>query len=234
VRRLEEIYRHSNIKHKLHHIKDYIAKPKASGYRGVHMIYEYNSDKVDTWNSLKVELQFRSPLQHRWATAVETVGAFTQQALKSSRGEAEWLRFFALMGSFIAQKEKSAVLVPNTPQEEQQLKSEIRDYVRQLNAFQQFDAFRTSISATSEPKMKGAKYYLLELNTKNPRLNIIGYKSSELQEATADTSEAEKNPDLNVVLVAVSSLAALPRAYPNYYADTEDFIRIVREAVSYR
>jgi len=70
VDRLVEIYRKSNLKHKLHHVKDYIRKPKPSGYRGIHMIYEYNSDKNKTWNGLKVELQFRSQLstygQLRW------------------------------------------------------------------------------------------------------------------------------------------------------------------------
>jgi ppGpp synthetase/RelA/SpoT-type nucleotidyltranferase len=117
VYRLLEIYKKSNLKHKLHQVKDYIRNPKKSGYRGVHMIYEYNSDKVKTWNGLKVELQIRSPLQHVWATAVETVGAFTRQALKSSMGQAEWLRFFALMGSHIARTEKTA-LISNTPTDE--------------------------------------------------------------------------------------------------------------------
>jgi hypothetical protein len=232
VRRLVEIYRNSDIKHKLHHVKDYIDNPKASGYRGVHMIYNYVSDKHDTWNDLKVELQFRSPLQHRWATAVETVGTFTRQALKSSRGQAEWLRFFALMGSHIARREKTAI-VPNTPKDDGKLKSELSDCVRQLNAFSQFDAFQTGIGAVNEPRLKGSGYYLLELNTgSNPSLNITGYKTSDLKVAIADSTEAEKKPDLNVVLVAVSSLTALRRAYPNYFADTESFLRIVRDAVA--
>jgi Region found in RelA / SpoT proteins len=232
VKRLVDIYRSSNIKHKLHHVKDYIVNPKSSGYRGVHIIYNYLSDKQDTWNGLKVELQFRSPLQHRWATAVETVGAFTRQALKSSRGEAEWLRFFALMGSYIARKEKTPT-VPNTPEDDQQLKSEISDCTQQLNVFSQFDAFQTSMGAVKQPDLKGSGYYLLELNTgSNPQLEITGYRPSDLQAAMADSTEAEKKPDLNVVLVAVSSLTALRRAYPNYYADTESFLRIVREAVA--
>jgi ppGpp synthetase/RelA/SpoT-type nucleotidyltranferase len=92
-------YKSSGIKHKLDHVDDYIAKPKPSGYRGVHMIYRYFSDRNMTYNGLKVEVQIRSTLQHAWATAVETVGTFTKQALKSSLGESDWLRFFALMGS---------------------------------------------------------------------------------------------------------------------------------------
>jgi len=41
-------------------------------------------------------------LQHAWATAVEAVGIFTKQALKSNIGDGEWLRLFALMSSEIA------------------------------------------------------------------------------------------------------------------------------------
>jgi hypothetical protein len=197
------------------------------------VIYNYVSDKHTTWNGLKVELQFRSPLQHWWATAVETVGAFTRQALKSSRGEAEWLRFFALMGSYIARKEKTA-LIPNTPEKDEELKSEISDCVKQLKVFSQFEAFQTSMGAVKEPDLKGAGYYLLELNTASvpSRLEITGYKTSDLKAAIFDSTQAEEKPNLNVVLVAVSSLTALRRAYPNYYADTEAFLRIVKEVVS--
>ena len=233
VRGLVEIYRKSDIKHKLHHVKDYIDHPKSSGYRGVHMIYEYFSDKIDTWNGLKVELQFRSPLQHVWATAVETVGAFTKQALKSSRGAADWLRFFALMGSYIARKEKSSI-VPDTPTDTAELKSELSDCVSELNAFSQLQGFQKSMGAIDDPDLKGSGYYLLQLNTTSspPRLAVKGYKVSDLKIAMSHSTEAEKNPDLNVVLVAVSSLKTLRRAYPNYYADTEAFLKILREAVS--
>ncbi len=64
---------------------DYIEHPKESGYHGIHLIYQYRSDKRTDNNSLKIEVQLRSQLQHAWATAVETVGTFVQQALKSMR-----------------------------------------------------------------------------------------------------------------------------------------------------
>jgi ppGpp synthetase/RelA/SpoT-type nucleotidyltranferase len=45
VQRLVADYRNSEIKHHLHNCDDYIAQPKDSGYRGVHLIYRYTSDK---------------------------------------------------------------------------------------------------------------------------------------------------------------------------------------------
>ena len=102
VRRLVGYYqKESGIKHELAKLDDYIAAPQESGYRGVHLVYRYYSDKKPKamYNGLKIEMQLRSQYQHAWATAVETVGAFIGQALKSSMGDKEWRRFFSLMGS---------------------------------------------------------------------------------------------------------------------------------------
>jgi hypothetical protein len=81
VSKLFESYSESDIKHTLHQCDNYIDTPKDSGYRGVHLVYRYYSDKKQDYNTLKIEMQLRSQLQHAWATAVETVGAFVQQAL---------------------------------------------------------------------------------------------------------------------------------------------------------
>ena len=91
VDKLANAYVRSDIRHQLHTRDDYLRGPKPSGYRGVHLIYQYNSDRTKTYNGLKIEMQLRSQLQHAWATAVETVGTFVRQALKSSQGEQEWL-----------------------------------------------------------------------------------------------------------------------------------------------
>jgi hypothetical protein len=45
VRALCKLYAESEMKHKLHHMDDYLNHPKESGYRGVHLIYRYHSDR---------------------------------------------------------------------------------------------------------------------------------------------------------------------------------------------
>ncbi len=137
----------SRIKHELIKKSEYIDSPKASGYRGVHLIYTYYSDKRSTWNGLRIELQIRSRLQHAWATAVETVGLFTQQALKSSRGEKEWLRFFALMSSVLATKEGTAS-VPGTPEDSKQLIAEVRKHAARLDVVARLTAFNQALNIT--------------------------------------------------------------------------------------
>lgn len=112
VRELRDAHLALDSRHRLIRDIDYIGRPKPSGYRGVHLVYRYRSD--DAFNGLLIEVQMRSRLQHAWATAVETVGAFLEHALKFSEGEREWLRFFALAGSALALKEGSPT-VPDTP-----------------------------------------------------------------------------------------------------------------------
>lgn len=60
---------------------DYIASPKLDGYRGVHVVVNYQGENEQrVWSGLRVEVQVRTKMQHAWATALETVDTFTQQA----------------------------------------------------------------------------------------------------------------------------------------------------------
>jgi hypothetical protein len=94
VAALFEKYRSGNGRHADVRCDDYLFdQPKPSGYRGIHLVYSYKSDRKATFNGLRIEVQLRSRLQHAWATAVETVGTFTRQALKSSQGAEDSLQF---------------------------------------------------------------------------------------------------------------------------------------------
>ena len=95
VEMLARQYQSGNVKHSLVRFDDYLHDapgPKDSGYRGIHFVFKYFSDKRTTYNGLQIEIQIRTQVQHAWATAVETVGTFVRQALKSSQGEEDWLR----------------------------------------------------------------------------------------------------------------------------------------------
>ncbi|MEO6697058.1 MAG: RelA/SpoT domain-containing protein [Gammaproteobacteria bacterium] len=63
---------------------DYIKFPKSTGYRGIHDVYEYdvNSEAGRSYAGLFVELQYRTTVQHAWATAVEVIGFITQSQPK--------------------------------------------------------------------------------------------------------------------------------------------------------
>jgi hypothetical protein len=184
-------------------------------------------------------MQFRSLLQHAWATAVETVGTFIQQALKSSQGEQEWLRFFSLMGTAIAFREKTAP-VPDTPTSPVELQRELRQLVRKLKVQ---DHLRVYAAALGDPEVVGARrdahYYLLELDPIGKKIKVTGYKSDELDRASTDYLAIERRalsgPSIHdAVLVSVESIEALKRAYPNYFLDTHRFIMAVNLAIKKR
>jgi len=237
VRQLDQFYaRLSQIKHRLQTRDDYISNPQRSGYRGVHLVYRYLSDKPAkaVYNGLKIEIQIRSQYQHAWATAVETVGTFVSEALKSSTGPQNWLRFFALMGSAIAMREK-APPVPDTPGDETELIDELKMLAGQLNVENRLNGYANALQ-TIEQQTGRAHYYLLQLEPQTSKLTVRGFQRDELPAAQAFYLDAERslkqNPGMDAVLVSVDSLAALQRAYPNYFADTRVFVELLRQALS--
>lgn len=235
VKDLAELHRVSAMKHKLLRVDDYLASPQASGYRGIHLIYRYYSDRSETYNGLQIEVQLRSLLQHAWATAVETVGTFLKQALKSSQGHAEWLRFFALMGSALAIRERTAV-VPNTPTERPVLFEELREKVAALDVERRLEAYGDALQTLEDQSVPEAHYFLLALDPVADTTTIRGFKKNELERATAAYLDVERSlkaeTGAEAVLVSVDSIGALKRAYPNYFLDTQAFLVAVRRALA--
>lgn len=220
-------YKTTKAQHELIRLDDYISSPQTSGYRGVHMVFKYRSERSHSYDGLRIEMQIRSNMQHAWATAVETTGTFLSQGLKSSEGEVEWLKFFSLMGSAIAYKEERP-FVPHAPSTYKELVGVVRELEKKLGVRQKLRAFGATISAVENERIPDAKYFLLELNPKEDQVKITGYPARLLDEATraylAAEKSAKKTPGAAAVLVAAGSLSNLKRAYPNYFLDTDLFL----------
>jgi hypothetical protein len=232
---LNLVYQRSSFRHTLVKETDYLRFPKASGYRSIHRIYRYYSTNKPTYNGLQIEVQLRSRLQHAWATAVETVGTFIHQALKSSQGEEEWLRFFALMGSALALVEGTAT-VPETPTTRADIRDELQHYVEKLDVIARLRAYGDALQFTEHiDGLKGAHFFLLQLNAATRSLVISGYPARDLARAQQEYIAIERaiaqDANRDAVLVSVESLAALRRAYPNYFLDTSVFLRAVEKAI---
>jgi len=233
VFRIRKAYKESRIKHRLAREDDYIMQPKDSGYRGVHLVYRYFSDRKATYRGLQIEVQLRSSLQHAWATAVETVGTFLQQSLKASQGTPAWLRFFSLMGSATALREGTPT-VPDTPASRTDLISEIRRYVDDLQVEAKLRAYGQALQEV-ERQVGNARYFLLDLRPSEQRVTVTGFGARQLDEATTEYLEVEKSlagPGAEAVLVSVESLDSLRAAYPNYFLDTKLFLEALGEVLS--
>ena len=210
--------------------KDYIKEPKPDGYRSIHLVFKYRSKRTDHdhLNGLRVELQIRSQLQHAWAMAVETASAITNQALKAGKGEDEWKQFFKLMGDVVALREECPLLADLNGDE---IRKEARVLARKLKVIPMLEGMSAIIETFSGNKE--ADVYLLILDAQKRHIKYQGFREAQFDQATEEYSNAEKihydDPDVNVVLVAVSSLDDLKGAYPSYFLDSSNFIALIKQ-----
>ena len=224
-------YKNSKIRHNFKRSYDYIETPKSSGYRSLHLVYEFHSDKNETYNrNMLIELQFRTHLQHIWATALETMGIFTKQNLKASQGEEYTKRFFVLVSSLFAMEENCPI-VPGTVDNRDELISEIESINAEHNVVDTLSAIRVFSSFTREIEMKKSGYYMLVLNFNTKRLGIKYFLPSEIETANEIYAQIEKNraeSKIDAVLVRAESFNDLKKAYPNYFADIGEFVARVK------
>lgn len=233
-----DYYLKGDLKHKLRNQKDYIEKPKPDGYRSIHLVYEYVSNKGKTrFNGLLTEIQIRSRLQHLWATAVETVGFFTRQAIKSNEGQPEWQDFFRLVSSAFAKLE-GCPCVPNTPEDEKELYLQIMQKEKELNVIEKMKGWTSAMSFFDDEinsKKKKVKFFLLELDILGEKLMISSYLAKEESQAINAYSELEKRhvgrKDYDVVLVGAETTAELKKAYPNYFVDSDEFLSYLKKII---
>lgn len=223
----------SRIRHKLHRVDDYIKSPKESGYRSLHLVYKFKSDKPNkkVFNDypMWIELQFRTHLQHIWATALETIGLFTNQALKAGSGNKDILRFFVVISSLFAIRE-GCPICPGTLPDEQELISEIEMLNDENHILDMLKAIRTVIEHDADKVPDRRGYYLLQLDYKSHQLTRWFYKPSDLAAANGhyDWLEAHRGDrPLDIVLVRAASYATVKAAYPNYFLDIGEFIDLV-------
>ena len=227
----EKYYLRGDLKHENAGINNYIKTPKKDGYRSLHLIYSYKSDKErkKIYNGLLVEIQLRSKLQHLWATAIETVDFFTRQAIKSNEGEQEWQDFFKLVSSAFAKMENCPI-VPNTPKDETELYSQIKKKEAELKVIDKMKNWAKAVRHFSEEAKtsSNAEFFLLELDILGEKLTYRAYTKKQEEKAVAEYAELEKKfqgkKEYDVVLVGVDTLSDLRKAYPNYFVDTGEFL----------
>ncbi|MDE0443969.1 MAG: RelA/SpoT domain-containing protein [Gammaproteobacteria bacterium] len=219
---------------------DYIAEPRASGYRGVHLVSRFRPEGEEqaVYEGMRIEVQLRSRLQHIWATAVETVGTFSGQTLKSSAGDGQWLRLFALMGSEMAFAEDRP-LVPGTPKTRQALREELSEVAHGVDAVARLERYRETLRVLEGHVRNGkAEYFHIVVDSMPDdvaRVRWNEYAEHEREEAILAFEEVEAAiehfPGADTVLVRVASIDTLRDAYPSFFADTRVFVDQLKCAI---
>jgi hypothetical protein len=225
----------SRFAHELIDEKDYIQNPRSEdGYRSVHLIYKYKNLRNPQYDGLRLELQIRTKLQHVWATAVETMGTFLGQALKSRRGDQDWLDFFAMVSSAFAYEEKQ----PAVPRYDALSREELSTLIIEANKRLDAIGIMRGISLAADhiiKEGKGWSYHLIVLNSLEKSVEVSSYDRDGFEQANMDYLKIEKEAlngkKIEPVLVSAGSLEMVRKAYPNFFLDIRGFIVCVTRIV---
>ena len=203
---------------------DYITNPKGTGYRGIHDVYEYdvNSDHGKDYKGLFVEIQYRTLVQHAWATAVELIGLITLSEPKFQRGDDRYEKLMALASEILARAhEKRDSCYPKLTDD--QLVREFIDLDEEVGLLKMLSSVEASESDEDD-----AKGNIILMLSDSDKLDMEMYRDA-TEALRALFRHEEEKPGADVVLVRGASPGDVRTAFRNYFADATEFIRLLED-----
>ena len=202
---------------------DYIEKPKSTGYRGIHDVYLYDVNSVTgrRLKGLMVEVQYRTDIQHAWATAVEVIGFITESQPKFQEGDTRYQDAMALASEILARAYENlkGTFPHKTAQDLVEEFLEIDKDLYLLKTLRGLNAADTIVSANRNTILIFSEHG--ELETKSYR---------DAPEALRELFQLEKEfPGKDIVLVKADTSEEVRFAFKNYFSDAQDFINLVEK-----
>lgn len=202
---------------------DYIKHPKPTGYRGIHDVYEYNvqSEMGKSLAGLNVEIQYRTLVQHAWATAVEVIGYITESQPKFQQGDKRYETAMAYASEILARAYESAK-GPFPDLSDKEVVQRFLALDKELSLLPTLRGLNAANKAVSENR----NAILIFSGTQD--LEIKSYRDS--TEALRALFELEKQaPEKDIVLVRADTREEVMLAFKNYFSDARDFISKVEQ-----
>lgn len=200
---------------------DYIENPKPTGYRGIHDIYEYdvNSEVGKALTGLYVEIQYRTLVQHAWATAVEVIGFITESQPKFQQGDTRYENAMALASEILARAhENERGPFPNL--EDREVVTRFLTAEREIGLLDMLRGLNAADRAVS------AKKNTILIFEGGRALQVKTFRDA--TEALRALFELEKeHPERDIVLVRADTSDEVRLAFKNYFSDARDFIQLV-------
>lgn len=210
----------------LKRVKDYIRKPKTSGYRGKHYIFEENE--------MFVEIQLRTQIQHLWATALETVDVLLGTTLKESEDETYWCDFFRQVSSIFAIAEEKPVLEKHKYLDIRKMREILKQNMDDNKISQKLYSYMVTDPVIHAKNIVEAYYIVLTLNLESNEVEVMGFKENQYDIAFEKYKSIEGNNQTSqqTVLVAVNQINKIKEIYPNYYINLYNFVRTIKFIIS--
>lgn len=200
---------------------DYIKNSKASGYRGVHDVYEYDVNSVlgRPLKGLYVEIQYRTLVQHAWATTVEVIGFITESQPKFRQGDTRYEAVMKMASEILARAHES--MKGALPELDD------RDLVTNfLVAEKELGLLQMLRGLNSADKIISAKRNAILIISEGRPLEVKQYRDA--PDALRALFEFEKEmPDRDIVLVRADTSEDVRLAFKNYFSDARDFLRLI-------
>lgn len=203
---------------------DYIVNPKSTGYRGIHDIYEYNvnSETGKSLAGLYIEIQYRTLVQHAWATAVEVIGFITQSQPKFQRGDTRYERAMALSSELLARAHEQ-LTGPFPTASDQEILDEFLWLDDKLHLMQTLRGLNSAKGDVTD------KRNTILIFSKEGELEIRNFRDA--TDALRALFDLEKKmPDRDIVLVRADTSEEVRLAFRNYFTDAREFVRLVDAA----
>lgn len=200
---------------------DYIKQPKETGYRGIHDVYEYDVNSAIGQNlaGLNVEIQYRTLVQHAWATAVEVIGFITESQPKFQKGDNRYGRAMALASEILARvHENLKGPFPDVLD---------RDLVAQFLALdKELGLLRTLRGLNAANRVVSDRRNAILIFSDSGELEIRTFRDA--PDALRALFELERSmPERDIVLVRADTSEEVRLAFRNYFSDARDFIRLL-------
>ena len=211
-----------------HSEKNYIVNPKESGYRGRHLFFRVpSSEEYSYFGNLRVEVQLRTQVQHAWATAVEIYDIITESKHKFGQGGFDSSRELALIAHILSFGE-GCPGVPGFPSTLRDAVSEFRKLDEKLRMVQTLAGFSESVNAISDMEdVSDVEYYILQYDYAEQLVIISTFQDGRSANEMYSKLEGCKPDESDVLLVKADSIEDLKAAYPNYFADLVNFLRLL-------
>ena len=211
---------------------DYISRPKETGYRGIHDVYQYagSSAQGEKWNGLLLEIQYRTIYQHAWATAVEVTDLITTKRIKFDQSDADHKKFFKFASEIIARtkEDKHSCYAGRTPQE---LVDGFMALDRKLGLLETLSRLKETDQTTKLDKHTLLIFHL-DSETETEKLTSESFES--INSAITRYEELEKThaDKADIVLVRADSPETVRLAFKNYFNDTREFVSLVKNGLT--